>query len=120
MRFTFIFLFISIVGLLQGQSVNDHPTEGYASFYSSKYIGARTYSGEKYDKNKLTAAHPTLPMNTKVQVTDISTGKSVVVRINDRMGRGSKRIIDLSHKAAASIGLDKRKGISNVKLTVLN
>jgi rare lipoprotein A len=91
---------------------------GAASWYGPKFQGRRTASGEKFDKEDLTAAHPTLPFDTLVRVTNESNGKSVVVRINDRGPFAGKRIIDLSQRAAQVIGLMKT-GVGPVKLDVL-
>ena len=62
--------------------------EGIANFYSDKFQGKKTASGAVYDKNKLTASHKTLPYGTKVRVTNLENGKSVVVTVNDRRNRG--------------------------------
>ncbi len=88
---------------------------GKASYYSDDLHGKKTASGEAYDKNALTAAHPKLPFGTKVRVTNIENGKSVIVRINDRGPHTGGRVIDLSRAAAAEIGLLK-SGIAQVKL----
>lgn len=90
--------------------------EGVASFYGRRFHNRPTASGEAYDTLAFTAAHKSLPLNTKVQVMNIRTGKSVVVRINDRGPYHPKRIIDLSNAAAKSIGLTKEKGITRVLL----
>ena len=78
---------------------------GMASFYADKYVGRKTSNGEKFNQNKLTAAHKTLPFGTKVKVTNLSNGQSVKVRINDRGPFIQGRIIDLSKKAAKKIDL---------------
>ncbi len=91
---------------------------GAASWYGPKFQGRRTASGEKFDKENLTAAHPTLPFDTLVRVTNQSNGKSVVVRINDRGPFTGKRIIDLSQRAAQVIGM-MNSGVGPVKLDVL-
>jgi len=79
--------------------------EGIASWYGPEYDGRRTASGERFDQDDLTAAHPTWPFGTRVRVTLLSTGKNVVVRINDRFGGHKGRIVDLSRGAARRIGL---------------
>lgn len=91
---------------------------GAASWYGPKFQGRRTASGEKFDKENLTAAHPTLPFDTLVRVTNEANGKSVVVRINDRGPFSGKRIIDLSQRAAQVIGMMKT-GVGSVKLDVI-
>lgn len=90
--------------------------EGEATWYGELHQGKRTASGERFDLNKLTAAHRTLPFGTKVRVVHLRTGKSVVVRINDRKGKGA--LIDLSKAAANRIGL-VREGRATVRLEIL-
>jgi len=91
---------------------------GMASYYGDEFNGGATASGEAYDKNKLTAAHKTLPMGTKVRVTRLDSKKSVVVRINDRGPYLKGRIIDLSGRAAASLDMIA-DGTAEVKLEIL-
>lgn len=90
--------------------------EGQATWYGERHQGKRTANGERFDLNKLTAAHRTLPFGTRVRVVHLRTGKSVVVRINDRKGKGG--LIDLSKAAAKRIGLVK-EGRTQVRLEVL-
>ena len=78
---------------------------GVASWYGRKFHGQKTSSGEPYDMYGMTAAHPTLPIPSYVQVTSRVNGKSVVVRVNDRGPFHSDRIIDLSYTAASKLGL---------------
>lgn len=91
---------------------------GIASFYASEFQGKKTSSGEIYNMNELTAAHPDYPFNTIVLVTNLKNNKSVQVRINDRMPNFKNRIIDLSLKAAEKIDMI-RDGIQEVKVEVL-
>ena len=91
---------------------------GYASYYGKEFKGRKTASGERYDPGKLTAAHPTLPFNTYVKVTNLENGKSVVVRINDRGPHKKGRIVDLSEKAAEILDM-KTKGTVLVRLEVI-
>lgn len=79
--------------------------EGTASWYGPGYDGNRTSSGEVFDQDALTAAHYNWAFGTKVRVTLLSTGKSAVVRINDRFPNHKGRVIDLSRGAARAIGL---------------
>ena len=79
---------------------------GVASFYSTKFNGRRTASGEKFNNNALTAAHLSLPFGSLVKVTNVRNGKTVVVRINDRGPHVKGRTIDLSKAAAKKIGID--------------
>jgi rare lipoprotein A len=89
---------------------------GKASWYGPGFHGRRTASGEKFNQNVMTAAHRSLPFGARVRVTNHHTGRSVVVRINDRGPFIRGRIIDLSRASAHSLGL---AGLSNVTLTVL-
>ena len=98
-------------GLPEAKTLND-----YASFYKH---GARTANGEKFNPMGMTAAHRTLPFGTRVKVTNMKTGKSVVVRINDRGPFIRGRVIDLSFGAAKAVGLT-RSGVARVKATVLD
>lgn len=78
---------------------------GFASWYGPGFRGNRTADGERFDMNALTAAHRTLPFNSYVRVTDLATGRSVIVRINDRGPYEAHRIIDLSARAARDLGI---------------
>jgi rare lipoprotein A len=91
---------------------------GYASWYGGKFHGRLTANGETFDTNKLTAAHKTLPFGTVVEVTNLSNGESVQVRINDRGPFVEGRIIDLSRAAAREIDM-LGSGVARVSLTVL-
>lgn len=92
---------------------------GMASFYGRELAGARTASGQRFDPAGLTAAHRTLPLGTRVQVTNPRTGDSVIVTINDRGPFHSNRVIDLSEAAARQIGI-VRAGSGMVQLAVLS
>ena len=87
--------------------VNKEPRKerGLASWYGRKFHGQKTSSGEIYDMFAMTAAHKTLPIPSYARVTNVKTGQSVVVRVNDRGPFHSERIIDLSYAAAARIGI---------------
>jgi rare lipoprotein A len=79
---------------------------GTASWYGGPSVrGKNTASGERFNEKALTAAHPTLPFETRVRVINLATGKSVVVRINDRNATYTQRVIDLSRKAGEMIGI---------------
>jgi len=86
---------------------------GLASWYGERHHGRRTASGEPFDMHSLTAAHKTLPFGTRVRVEHPATGRSVVVRINDRGPFTPGRVIDLSRAAADRIGLI-RAGVAPV------
>jgi len=91
---------------------------GTAVYYADHFHGKPVANGEKYDKNEYTAAHNSLPFGTTLRVTNVSNGKSVNVRINDRMGKNSKRLVDLSRAAAEEIGL-VQAGRATVRIAVL-
>ncbi len=91
---------------------------GIAAYYSNVFQGRKTASGERYNKNALTAAHNTYPFGTKLRVTNLLNNKSVVVRINDRGPHTPGRIIDLSRRAARELGFIK-KGLTKVSLDVI-
>jgi len=88
---------------------------GKASYYADKFDGHKTASGATFSQRKLTAAHKTLPFGTKVKVTNLSNGKTVRVRINDRGPFKEGRIIDLSKKAAKKIAL-VTAGVAEVEI----
>ena len=93
---------------------------GYASWYGGKGRSMKTSSGEYINPQRsMTAAHKTLPMPCKVKVTCLETGKSTVVRINNRGPFHSNRLIDLTTAAASRIGLHRR-GVSRVRLEVIS
>lgn len=100
-----------------GSATAQTAEEGIANFYSDKFQGKKTASGAVYDKNKLTASHKTLPYGTKVRVTNLENGKSVVVTINDRMKPGNPVVIDVTRRAAQELGFAKA-GKAKVKLEV--
>jgi rare lipoprotein A len=90
--------------------------EGVASWYGAAHHGRKTASGERFDAyEERTAAHKTLPFNVCAEVENLRTGKSVVVRINDRGPFAKNRVIDLSKAAASEIGL-VRSGVARVRV----
>lgn len=94
---------------------------GVASWYGQRFHGRKTASGEVYDMEALTAAHPTLPFGTVVRVESLVNGKTVDVRINDRGPYIRQRIIDLSRGAARALGLiDAGTGTKPVALSIVN
>ena len=90
------------------------PSSGVASFYTD----TRTASGEKFNPEELTAAHPTLPFGTKLRVTNAVTGRSVTVRVNDRGPYVHGRVVDVTHSAAQALGM-VGSGLATVKLDVV-
>ena len=107
---------------LSGCTVLAPPREGLggvASWYGARHQGRPTASGEPFDFYKLTAAHRTLSLGSRVRVTNLENGRSVVVRITDRGPYESGRIIDLSYTAAKALGMLER-GLARVRLEVLS
>jgi rare lipoprotein A len=93
-----------------------HASTGYASYYKS---GKLTANGERYNPDGLTAAHRSLPFGTKLKVTNLRNGKSVIVRVNDRGPFIQKRVLDLSYGAAKQIGL-VRSGIGKIRFDIID
>lgn len=103
-----IIMMISTLGLFSFKNnATDAKKTSFASYYHDKFNGRKTASGEIFSNLKLTAAHRTLPFGTEVKVTNLRTGKSVVVEINDRGPFHSSRALDLSKAAFNSIGNHK-------------
>jgi rare lipoprotein A len=92
--------------------------EGLVSWYGEQFHARPTASGQLFDSNAMTMAHPTLPFGTKVKVTNLRNGRSVVLTVNDRGPFVGKRIADLSQAAAATLGI-LRRGIAHARLVVL-
>jgi rare lipoprotein A len=88
-----------------GELERGTPSRGWASWYGPELHGEPTASGEPFDMHGLTAAHRTLPLGTRVQVRNLTNGRTVEVRINDRGPFPEHRIIDLSRAAAGKIGM---------------
>jgi len=89
--------------------------EGLASYYARGFHGKRTASGERYDMNAMTCAHRTAPFGARLRVEDLATGRSVVVRVNDRGPFVRGRVVDLSWAAARRIDL-VRRGLARVRV----
>ena len=98
-----------------GSSVASGTETGMASYYAESYNGKKTANGEIFNSSEMTAAHKKLPFGTRVKVTNLSNGKSVKVRVNDRGPFIAGRIIDLTRAAAAKIDM-VNKGV--VKVTI--
>jgi rare lipoprotein A len=92
--------------------------EGIASWYGRPFHGRRTASGEVYDMEAATAAHPSLPFGTRVRVHNLETGRATVLRINDRGPFVRGRIIDVSRRGARELGL-LEPGIARVRVEIL-
>lgn len=95
-----------------------YQAEGMASWYGEEFHGRRTSSGEPYDMYAMTAAHPTLPLPTYVEVVNVDNGRRVVVRVNDRGPFHADRIIDVSYAAAHRLGMLDR-GTARVRIRAL-
>jgi rare lipoprotein A len=99
-------------------SLRPYKERGIASWYGRKFHNQKTSSGETYDMYAMTAAHPTLPLPSYARVTSLASGKSVVVRVNDRGPFHAGRIIDLSYAAAWKIGI-AQKGSGEVEVEAI-
>jgi rare lipoprotein A len=91
---------------------------GHASWYGDEFADRPTASGERYDPAKLTGAHRTLPLGTRVRVTNLLNGRSVFVVINDRGPYTGRREIDLSYGAARALGMVQR-GVARVRIELI-
>jgi len=94
-------------------------TYGTASYYAKKFQDRMMAGGDRYDKNKMTCAHNSLPMGTWIKVTNLRNKRSVVVQVTDRLHSNSKRLVDLSGIAALKLGYTGR-GLARVKVEILN
>lgn len=121
MRIAFALIATLLLSACASQGVVDphgYRAEGQASWYGAKHHGRKTASGERFDQNALTAAHRELPFGTRVQVTNLSNNKRVIVRINDRGPSSRKRLIDLSQQAAKQLDM-LRAGVAPVRVEAL-
>ncbi len=100
-------------------SADGYVKRGIASWYGKKFHGRKTSNGETYDMFAMTAAHKTLPLPVRVSVKNLSNGKTIIVRVNDRGPFVGDRIIDLSYAAAKKLGMIE-KGTARVEIRVLN
>lgn len=112
-------LIISCSNVSTKSGTSKTPYSGKASWYGNEYNGKATASGEIFSEKKLTAAHPTLPFGSTVEVTNTENNKKVKVKINDRGPFTKGRIIDLSKESFSRIA-DINKGIIDVQIRVLN
>lgn len=92
---------------------------GQASYYANKFSGRKTANGEIFDQKKLTCACNVLPLGTWIRVTNLKNGRSVIVKVNDRIHPRMRRVVDLSRAAAQKLGFISR-GITRVKVEVLD
>ena len=110
---TFIIVVSSLI--LISFTIQEIIERGNASYYSSKFEGRRTASGDIFRQDSLTAAHKSLPFGTRVIVRNLKNDSSVIVKINDRMGKGAPHVIDLSLRAAKKLNF-VRQGITPVTI----
>jgi rare lipoprotein A len=99
------------------RTISDSET-GTASYYADKYHGKRTANGETFDMHALTAAHPSLPFNTIIDVTNLANDKRVRLRVNDRFPGTAGRVIDVSLEAAKRLGMIQ-SGTARVRIDVI-
>jgi rare lipoprotein A len=96
-----------------------HVERGEASYYGAGFHGRRTASGARFDRRRLTAAHPRLPLGSRVVVTNLENGRRVEVEVNDRGPHAREgRVIDLSEAAARRIGITREEGVAPVAIVV--
>ena len=117
-----IIMMISTLGIYSFKNYtndNEEVKTSYASYYHDKFNGRRTASGAVFSNSKMTAAHRTLPFGTKVKVTNLRNGESVIVTINDRGPFHSSRALDLSKAAFDEIG-NLGRGTMPIEYQVIN
>lgn len=131
MRFIFTVLtvlFLSQIAVAQSNDAqvvggrvitDDNVAKGVASYYHDKFVGRQTSTGEIFSNDKFTAASNTLSLNTFVKVTNISNGKYLYVRINDRMSKSNKRLIDMASVCAKKLGYHYQ-GLAKVKVEIVS
>ena len=112
-------LFLFSLQILFSLAVFAQPFEGTASFYANKFNGRKTASGEIFYNDSLTAAHKSLPFGTFVKVTNLKNDSVVIVKVNDRLPKNSKRSIDLAQEAARKLNFI-RQGLTPVRIEVIN
>lgn len=101
------------------EDVSSYDQVGYASWYGQELAGNPTANGERFNPNGISAAHKTLPLPTYVQVTALDTGRTILVRVNDRGPFSNDRLIDLSFGAAKQLGIDQQ-GVAGVRVRKVN
>ncbi|MHC8370259.1 septal ring lytic transglycosylase RlpA family protein [Pseudomonas sp. MDT1-85] len=120
-----LFSTCALLSLLAGCASTDaidphgYDKSGVASYYGAKHHGKRTASGERFNKNSLTAAHRQLPFGTRVKITNLNNDRSCVVRVNDRGPYSRGRLIDVSREAAEQLGM-LRSGTAKVRVQALD
>ena len=106
---------IEKLNTVASNTVRKFSQTGVASWYGRQFHGRKTASGETFDMNAMTAAHRTLPLNCYIRVTNNATGKSVVVKVNDRGPFHGNRVVDLSYGAAKQLGITSA-GVAKVSI----
>lgn len=112
-------MMISTFGIYSFKDIATDAKTSFVSYYHDKFNGRKTASGEVFDNSALTAANKTLPFGTLVKITNLISGKSVVVKVNDRGPYHSARLFDLSKAAFKSIA-DIRKGTVAIEYEILD
>ncbi|MFT4604436.1 MAG: rare lipoprotein A [Rhodothermales bacterium] len=110
-----IFTVLAFIAILVAPVTAQEVEVGYASWYNKGFHGLTTASGEAYDHEAMTAAHPTLPFGSMIRITRTDDGRSIQVRVNDRMESGPGHVIDLSGGAARQLGL-MDTGVARVRI----
>lgn len=118
----FFMLSVAVVSCSSSRSgsASSYKRNVEASYYHDKFNGKRTANGEKFHNNELTAAHRKLAFGTRLRVTNVANGESVVVKVNDRGPHKRGRELDLSKRAFMSITDNKNHGVIRVNIEVLN
>ena len=121
--FLFLAFFVQVDGVFaQKKNYRNVPVVdtaiGHASFYADKFVGKKTASGEIFSQEKLTCAHNTYPFGSKVRVTNLKNGKTVVLKVNDRLHHRNPRLVDLTRAAATKLDF-KKSGIIKVKVELI-
>ena len=119
---TFLTLLVTLLfttNVMAKTKVNQHSTRGEASYYACFHHGKKTASGERFNMHSLTAAHRTLPLGSKIKVTNLNNGKEVVVRVNDRGPYARGRVLDVSLGAAKKLDMIKT-GTAKVSIQILH
>ena len=119
---TFLTLLVTLLfttNVMAKTKVNQHSTRGEASYYAGFHHGKKTASGERFNMHLLTAAHRTLPLGSKIKVTNLNNGKEVVVRVNDRGPYARGRVLDVSLGAAKKLDMIKT-GTAKVSIQILH
>jgi rare lipoprotein A len=117
--FAFICAAVSATPLDSTKSSAKKVFYGQASFYANKFNGRKTANGEIFDQKKLTCACNAVKLGTWLRVTNVRNGKSVIVKVNDRIHPKMRRVVDLTSGAARQIGITAKHGLGRVKVEVL-